>query len=163
MKELYILRHADAVKGGSEIADFDRQLSKVGIAEARFIGKKCKDSFLVPDVIYSSSARRALTTAIILAEEINFVQDKMVILPQLYDIYPDQMMEIILATSDEHSKVMLVGHNPVLSVFLNLFTLEGVYHLPTGTLVKITYSNIDNWKGIKDVKGTIESIWKPLG
>lgn len=161
MKELFILRHAEAVNGGGKISDFDRQLSKDGVSEARVLGKKCKEISLFPDIIYSSSARRALTTAIIFAEEINHPQDKIVILPQLYDIYPDQMMDIILGTGEEHSSVMLVGHNPVLSVFLNLFTVEGVYNLPTGTLVKITYADVDTWEEIKEIKGSITAIWKP--
>ena len=161
MKELFILRHAEAVNGGVKITDFYRQLSKYGVSEARYLGKKCKEISLFPDIIYSSSARRALTTAIIFAEEINHPQDKIVILPQLYDIYPDQMMDIILGTREEHSSVMLVGHNPVLSVFLNLFTVEGVYNLPTGTLVKITYADVDTWEEIKEIKGSITAIWKP--
>jgi len=161
MKELFLLRHAEAVSGGAEIDDFDRQLSKDGVLEARLLGKKCKELLLLPDIIYSSSARRALTTAIIFSEETNFPQDKIVVLSQLYDLYPDQMMDIILGTSEDFSSVLLVGHNPVFSVFLNIFTIEGIFNLPTGTLVKIAYPNSDSWASIKEIKGTINSIWKP--
>jgi len=161
MKELFILRHAEAVSGGTKITDFDRQLSKDGVLEARLLGKKCNEISLIPDIIYSSSARRALTTAIIFSEETNYPQDKIVVLSQLYDIYPDQMMDIILGTSEECSSVMLVGHNPVFSVFLNLFTIEGIFNLPTGTLVKIEFPNCDTWDAIKGMKGTRPSIWKP--
>lgn len=161
MKELYILRHAEAVSGKINTADFDRQLSNEGILEARKLGAKCNEMQLFPSTIYSSSARRALTTAIIFAEEINFPQDKIIILPSLYDIYPDQLMDIILDTSDDSSKVMVVGHNPVLSVFLNLYTVEGIVNLPTGTLVQVAYPNNETWPSIKEVKGNIKAIWKP--
>ncbi|MCF8318255.1 MAG: histidine phosphatase family protein, partial [Haliscomenobacter sp.] len=124
-------------------------------------GKKCYEAHLLPSVIYSSSARRALTTAIIFAEETNFPQDKIVVLPKLYDLYPDQLMDIILETSDDFSKVMVVGHNPVLTVFLNIYTIEGIVNLPTGTLVQVEYPNNKTWQSIKEAKGNIKAIWKP--
>lgn len=155
------MRHAEAVSGKNNTADFDRQLSNEGILEARKLGVKCSEMQLFPSTIYSSSARRALTTAIIFAEEINFPQDKIIVLPSLYDIYPDQLMDIILDTSDDSSKVMVVGHNPVLSVFLNLYTVEGIVNLPTGTLVQVVYSDSETWSSIKEAKGNIKAIWKP--
>lgn len=161
MKEVFILRHAEAVNAQNNTTDFDRQLSNDGILEARQLGKKCNEMHLLPSVIYSSSARRALTTAIIFAGEINFPQEKIVVLPKLYDIYPDQLMDIILETSDDFSKVMVVGHNPVLSVFLNLYTIEGIVNLPTGTLVQVEYPNNETWQSIKEAKGNIKAIWKP--
>jgi phosphohistidine phosphatase len=161
MKEVFILRHAEAVNAKNNTTDFDRQLSNDGILEARQLGKKCYEMHLLPSVIYSSSARRALTTAIIFAEETNFPQDKIVVLPKLYDIYSDQLMDIIVETSDDFSKVMVVGHNPVLSVFLNLHTTEGIVNLPTGTLVQVEYPNNETWQSIKEAKGNIKAIWKP--
>jgi phosphohistidine phosphatase len=161
MKEVFILRHAEAVNAKNNTTDFDRQLSNDGILEARQLGKKCYEMHLLPSVIYSSSARRALTTAIIFGEETNFPQDKIVVLPKLYDIYPDQLMDIIVETSDDFSKVMVVGHNPVLSVFLNLYTIEGIVNLPTGTLVQVEYPNNETWQSIKEAKGNIKAIWKP--
>jgi phosphohistidine phosphatase len=103
MKELFILRHAEAISAKYNTSDFDRQLSNDGVLEARQLGKKCNEMHLLPSIIYSSSARRALTTAIIFAEETNFPQDKMVVLPILSDIYPDQLLDIILETSDDFS------------------------------------------------------------
>jgi len=158
MKEVFILRHAEAVNAKNNTTDFDRQLSNDGILEARQLGKKCYEMHLLPSVIYSSSARRALTTAIIFAEETNFPQDKIVVLPKLYDIYSDQLMDIIVETSDDFSKVMVVGHNPVLSVFLNLHTTEGIVNLPTGTLVQVEYPNNETWQSIKEAKGNIKAI-----
>jgi phosphohistidine phosphatase len=161
MKELFILRHAEAISAKYNTSDFDRQLSNDGVLEARQLGKKCNEMHLLPSVIYSSSARRALTTAIIFAGETNFPQDKIVVLPKLYDIYPDQLMDIIVETSDDFSRVMVVGHNPVLTVFLNIYTIEGIANLPTGTLVQIEYTNNETWQSIKQAKGIIKAIWKP--
>jgi len=161
MKELFILRHAEAVSAKYNTSDFDRQLSNDGVLEARQLGKKCNEMHLLPSVIYSSSARRALTTAIIFAGETNFPQDKIVVLPKLYDIYPDQLMDIIVETSDNFSRAMVVGHNPVLTVFLNIYTIEGIVSLPTGTLVQIEYPNYETWQSIKEAKGIIKAIWKP--
>lgn len=161
MKELFILRHAEAVSAKYNASDFDRQLSNDGVLEARQLGKRCNEAHLLPSVIYSSSARRALTTAIIFAEETNFPQDKIVVLPKLYDLYPDQLMDIILETSDDFSRVMVVGHNPVLTVFLNIYTIEGIVNLPTGTLVQVEYPINETWQSIKEAKGNIKAIWKP--
>lgn len=161
MKEVFILRHAEAVSAKNKSDDFDRQLSNDGVLEVRQLGRKSNEMHLFPSIIYSSSARRALTTAIIFAEETNFPQDKIVVLPKLYDIYPDQLMDIILETSDDFSKLMVVGHNPVLSVFLNFYTIEGIVNLPTGTLVQVEYPNSETWQSINESKGNIKAIWKP--
>ena len=91
MKELFILRHAEAVSAKYNASDFDRQLSKDGLLEARQLGKRCNEAHLLPSVIYSSSARRALTTAIIFAEETNFPQGNIVVLPKMYDFYQEKL------------------------------------------------------------------------
>ena len=91
----------------------------------------------------------------------NYQNEKIVVLPKLYDLYPDQLMDIILETSDDFSKVMVVGHNPVLTVFLNIYTIEGIVNLPTGTLVQVEYPNNETWQSIKEAKGNIKAIWKP--
>jgi phosphohistidine phosphatase len=161
MKEVLILRHGEAVSGDGKIEDFDRQLSKDGILEARQQGKNCMAFPLLPDLIYSSSAIRALTTAILFAEETNYPQKNIMVLPQLYDISPIQLMDIISNTPAHHAKVMVVGHNPVLTVFLHLFTVEGLNQLPTGTLVHIKYEDCQHWKELKDKKGKIITVWKP--
>jgi phosphohistidine phosphatase len=159
MKEVYILRHAEAVRGGNNIADFDRQLSPDGISEARRLGKKCREQSVFPGFIYCSPAKRALKTAEIFAGEINFPHENIILLPRLYESHPDELMDLILASSEEFSGAMIVGHNPVLTNFLNVFTIEGVTHLPTGTLVNVSYPDCNTWKAIKGRKGSISFVW----
>ena len=72
MKKLYIIRHAKSSWKDTALDDFKRPLSKRGRKDAPFMAKKLKQKGVMPDVIISSPATRAKTTAELIAKELNF-------------------------------------------------------------------------------------------
>ncbi|HWQ82999.1 MAG TPA: histidine phosphatase family protein, partial [Anaerolineales bacterium] len=74
MKKLLILRHAKSSWDHPDLADIDRPLNKRGLRDAPRIGHWLKHQELVPDVIASSPADRAKTTARLVAEACGFSQ-----------------------------------------------------------------------------------------
>ena len=69
MKRIYFIRHAEAQKGNG--SDFERALSHAGELCANKLGEKLRSLGLMPDLIITSSAIRALHTAQIIANALD--------------------------------------------------------------------------------------------
>ena len=63
MKELLILRHAKSSWKYQELSDHDRPLNKRGRRDAPRMGRLIRVRGLLPDLVVSSTAVRAMTTA----------------------------------------------------------------------------------------------------
>ena len=68
MKTLYIVRHAKSSWKNPGLADIDRPLNKRGKGDAPLMGKVLRKAGVEPDLILSSPANRAITTAEVIAK-----------------------------------------------------------------------------------------------
>ena len=82
MKRIYFIRHAEAQSGGK--SDFERALSQVGELCAIKLGEKLRSLGLMPDLIITSSAIRALHTVQIIANALDATK-RVALLQELYD------------------------------------------------------------------------------
>jgi phosphohistidine phosphatase len=110
MKTLLILRHAKSSWKEAELADHDRPLNKRGKRDAPRIGKLVRQEDLVPDLILSSTAKRAHKTSEAVAEESGY-RGEVQLIPELYAAPPEAYLEAVKGLRDEYSRVMVVGHN----------------------------------------------------
>ena len=85
MKKIILVRHAESSLSSFQISDFDRPLSKNGILESNLISSKLKENKISIDYFISSSANRALSTAKIFAENLNFKFQKIVVNDNIYN------------------------------------------------------------------------------
>ena len=76
MKTLYVIRHAKSSWDDPTLSDFDRPLNNRGKKDAPTMGKRLAQRQVVPDLLLSSPAERALTTCKIIAEEIHYPAGK---------------------------------------------------------------------------------------
>ena len=72
MKKLFVIRHAKSSWKDYSLDDFDRPLNKRGFLNAPFMGDYLKGRAVVPDIILSSPALRAKTTADIIANRVKY-------------------------------------------------------------------------------------------
>jgi len=63
MKSVLVLRHGKSTWKHLELADHDRPLNERGKRDAPLMGRLLKKEDLVPEIIISSTARRARSTA----------------------------------------------------------------------------------------------------
>ena len=90
MLDLYLIRHAesemnhegDLIGGRSN----ETPLSKKGMRQASLLGKRLKNSGIVWNEIYSSTARRAVETAIGVGEQVEYSLDDIVKTPELLEL-----------------------------------------------------------------------------
>src|SRR6266487_3467541 len=70
MKTLFLIRHAKSSWDDTALPDKDRPLGDRGRRDAPKMGKRLAKRDVKPDLILSSPARRALTTAEIIAKKL---------------------------------------------------------------------------------------------
>jgi phosphohistidine phosphatase len=161
MKTLLLLRHAKSSWDQPELHDHDRPLNKRGKKEAPKVGKYLKDNDLVPDLILSSTARRANDTAQAVAEESGF-SGQIDLYQDLYMSDTDCYLDILRCLPDEASRVLVVAHNPDLEEFLTLLT-DATEHLTTAALAQIDLP-ISSWQELNEAAdGRLQNLWSPRG
>ena len=72
MKTLLILRHAKSSWNNLDLPDYDRPLNKRGKRDAPRMGDFLRHQDLVPDLIISSTAKRAKKTAKLFAKAVGY-------------------------------------------------------------------------------------------
>jgi len=115
MKKLYIIRHAKSSWKDMNLDDFDRPLNKRGKLNAPFMGEKLKDKNVLPDLILSSPALRAKSTAIMIAKKIKYTK-KIIFNEDIYESTPSKLHKILTKINDKNSIIFLFGHNPEINM-----------------------------------------------
>ena len=146
-KKLYIIRHAKSSWKDFTLDDFDRPLNKRGNLNAPYMGKKLKDKNIIPDIIISSPALRAKTTAKIIANEIGF--SKSIIFDEnIYETTVKTVHDIIRKVDDENKIIFIFGHNPTLNMLAE-FYVDFDENIPTCGVVGIEF-DCNNWIEINE-------------
>ena len=160
MKSLLILRHAKSSWKEPGTRDHDRPLNKRGKRDAPRIGELIKTEGVVPDLIVSSTALRAKTTACTVAEHARY-DGELVFEPDLYLAAPEVYIEQLSLLPDDVTRVMMVGHNPGLAQLLYLTTNRDE-PFPTAALADVEW-DIEAWDEIARSfrEGTLRHYWIP--
>lgn len=121
------------------------------------MGRLIREQGLVPDLILSSPALRALKTAEAAAEESGY-EGEIEFVPELYPGDPETHVDVLLSIPDLYDSVMIVGHNPSLEELVDVLTGESA-RLPTAALAQISLP-IDSWSDLEDEPiGTLVNLW----
>lgn len=158
MKTLLILRHAKSDWNNSQLSDYERPLNKRGKQDAPRMGQLLRDEDLVPDLIITSSAERALATAEAVADASGFANE-VKYTRRLYHAAPEQYIEVLHEAGEEYERVMVVGHNPGIEYLLELLT-DANERMPTAALAQIELP-IEQWADLDDeTMGKLVNVWR---
>ena len=159
MKTLLIMRHAKSSWNHPELSDYDRPLNARGKRDAPRIGKHLRQEGLIPDLILTSSAKRARRTANKVAKSCGYT-GKVKKLDALYDTVPGVYFETLQALPDKYQRVMVVGHNPTMEQLVNHLTGE-IKQMPTAALAHIELP-IQQWNALDlYTRGALVNLWTP--
>ena len=159
MKTLLIQRHAKSSWSDASLPDHERPLNKRGKRQAPEMGALLRREDLLPDLILSSTAKRAEKTAEAIAEESGY-EGEIRLSRDLYAAPPEAYLEALHDLPDEFSRVMVVGHNPGLEELLDVLTGESA-SLPTAALAQVALG-IERWAQVSQAPlGKLVSIWLP--
>lgn len=151
MKTLYIVRHAKSSWEYDGIADIDRPLKKRGIKDAHLLSNHLVETLKKPDVFVTSSANRALHTAIIFCENFGYPMANLKIKRQLYSFSDGYLVKTIKALDDGFDSAIVFSHDHGINTFVNKYGSKPIAHVPTCGVIGIEF-DIANWKSIKKGK-----------
>ena len=148
MKELILLRHAKS-SWDNNLDDRNRPLTEKGVIRIINISEASRKFFLDIDVVYSSPAIRAISTAIITSSVLKINFSKMKINENLYSFNSQNILSFIKSIDNKFNRVLCVGHNPAFTEVANLLGNKELIHLPTAGWVKFKLNESD-WKDINN-------------
>lgn len=144
MKTLYLVRHAKSSWSFDDLSDQERPLNHRGRDDAPQMGQALKKRDIMPDLVVSSSAVRALSTAVLMARELEYAHDKIKVEPAIYQATDETLLTIIRALPDAAASVMLVGHNPGMTDVANALAPSPFQELPTTAVVCLRFTT-EHW------------------
>ena len=157
MKTVYLIRHAKSSWEDESLSDFDRPLNERGKTDAPRMGKRLKERNLTPDLLLSSPAKRAFSTAKRIAEVLGYAKEKIKTDQTLYHADEDEILGVIRSVSDKNNCIFLFGHNPGLTDFVNAMNNDRkrfIDNVPTCGVVAFAF-DITSWKLIDFGKGEL--------
>jgi phosphohistidine phosphatase len=121
---VWVLRHAKAARQGPD--DHSRPLTARGKRQATDVGRYLAGAPVagvpIPEVVVSSSARRAMQTAELVVAHL-VPGTELVVERGLYQADADDVVELLRELASDAASVLVVGHNPTVQEFA-LLVLE---------------------------------------
>jgi len=161
MKQITFIRHAKSnhVMG---LRDHDRPLNERGLTDAPLMAERLKTEQFSPDIMYSSTALRALNTAQLIRDGIKpdtpLIEDAL-----LYHAFIHDYTRFIHELDDTNSHIAIVGHNPTITMMVNLLSKENVTDsMPTCCVVTITFAEAGSWQLISPHTGIVNRFMVPV-
>ncbi|CAM1339625.1 SixA phosphatase family protein [Tenacibaculum aestuarii] len=148
MKTLYIVRHAKSSWEYDSVKDIDRPLKERGINDAHLLSKYLAKKINKPDVFLSSSANRALHTAVIFCENFGYPLSNLKIKRQLYNFSDGYLVKTVKALDDSFDSAIVFSHDHGINSFVNKFGNKPIAHVTTCGVVGIQFDT-KHWKDIK--------------
>jgi len=157
MKQLFVMRHGKSDWSAGR-ADHDRPLNQRGRDAAAAMGLALARMGDVPDLVISSSARRALTTARLAAEAGSW-DCPIEWTDALYGTSARGALEALLGVDPKAASVMLVGHQPTWGALVAELTGAAVA-MKTATVAKIELY-LRDWVDIGLARGELLYLLQP--
>ncbi|MFT4547303.1 MAG: phosphohistidine phosphatase [Verrucomicrobiales bacterium] len=155
MKRLTIIRHAKSSWASPQLDDYDRPLNQRGKHVAPLMGEALSGRIGKPDVIVSSTALRARTTAGIIAEKLGYADGDIVDERQIYCATESRLLQVLRGIDESHGSAVLFGHFPGVHDLTNtLCQAADIGHFPT-CAAAIIELDLDHWGEIDPNTGRL--------
>lgn len=156
MKTIIIIRHGKAEHPDYPKNDFDRDLTSRGRKDARIIANEVKQHVKAPIHFISSNANRAIQTAHIFAEALNFPHQQIETEESLYyGVTTTEFLERISHCSPETETILVFGHNPTQAMLADRLLQHFNGFIPTSCAVAINF-DVDEWHAISARNGKLQ-------
>ena len=153
MKTLFVVRHAKSSWEDMSLSDHDRPLLPIGEKKTLRIVEYLRGKGELPDLFLSSSAKRAYETARIIANGLGYPVEQI-------QLSKNDILDELYALPENIHSVMIFGHNPTFTYFVNEFMDDPIYNLPTSGLACIVFDT-DNWEKIGEADFHVKYMVTP--
>lgn len=153
------MRHGKSDWSEIGLPDHDRGLTRRGKRDSRRMGQEMRARGLVPDLVLSSTAKRARSTARRVAKAMEY-DGEVVYEPGLYFDGLGRYFHALAGLGEEVRLPLVIGHNPLLEDLIEALTREQV-RLPTATVARLELA-IEAWAELgQEVEGTLRLVICP--
>lgn len=133
--------------------DFDRPLNERGHHDAPMMAQRLLEKKILIDVFLSSTANRAITTAVYFAETYQRKKKEIQGFQKLYHASSGIFYEVICQTDDTIVTAAVFSHNPGITDFVNSLTTTQIDNMPTCGVFAVK-AETNHWKDFRSAKKT---------
>jgi len=151
-KQLLLVRHGKSDWANLDLKDFDRPLNKRGKENAPEMAERLINKGFKFDLMVSSPAKRAKSTAKFFAEayQIDDIQYE----ESIYEANTNTLLNVVNSLNDEAYTVIMFGHNPGFTDLANELSGADIANIPTAGMVSISFP-FDSWKMVSRGTGDL--------
>jgi phosphohistidine phosphatase len=160
LRTLFLIRHAKSNWDSPGLRDYDRPLDQRGLRDAPLMADLLVKRNIQPDLIVSSSAKRAMTTAQFFAAAFGLPPEKLILNKDIYEAFSTTVYQIISKFPDDAATVMLFGHNPTFTDIANDFSEDFIGNVPTCGIVQIE-STANSWAEFSELNSKVTACFFP--
>jgi phosphohistidine phosphatase len=153
-KRLLLIRHAKSDWGNPSLRDFDRPLNNRGNSNAPEMAQRIVKQNIYPDLIVSSPALRALTTAKYFAKTWKIDDAAIQANKNIYEAGIKTLLSIVNGFDDQFETIAMFGHNPGLTDFANYISDVEIYNMSTCSIAMFEFP-FTQWEMISAQTGKI--------
>ena len=134
---IYLVRHAESVDRIPGMPDSARHLSVRGRVSFREMARRFREAGALPSRIFTSPLLRAVQTAEILAETLQY-DGEVAVAPQLSPGFDMEGMNVVLDGFPGEPEIVFVGHEPDLGgILTRLLSLPKGYAMRKGSIAAL--------------------------
>lgn len=146
-RKLFIIRHGKSSWDNERLDDIDRPLADRGINNADEMALRLSKLGLIPQLIFTSPASRALNTALIMSRRWGLDPGRLQIHDSLYDAFIKEIEAVVARAPNHIERLAIFGHNPSFTLYPNLFLPKPLDNLPTAGVVVLTLDT-ESWQNL---------------
>ncbi|WP_316832010.1 histidine phosphatase family protein [Pedobacter aquatilis] len=151
-KQLLLIRHGKSDWGNIDLKDFDRPLNKRGKENAPKMAERLVNRAFKFDLIVSSPAKRAKSTAKYFAEAYQFEDIRYE--EAIYEANTTTLLKVVNDLDDSADTVIMFGHNPGFTDLANELSDADIYNIPTAGMVLMSFP-FESWKMVSRGTGDL--------
>ncbi len=159
-RTLFLVRHAHATDAELGQKDHERPLSGKGIRDASVVGKHLFDQYQSPDYMICSTALRAKDTAQILAEQLKYDEQKIVLEVEVYEASVRSLLAVVNQIPERQQQVLLVAHNPGVTYLSEYLTKENVPNMAPGSVMELRFNQL-TWAEVSEGTAILAGYTSP--
>lgn len=158
-KTLYLIRHAQSYEKAPDQQDKERELNSIGLQNSTRMGINLNKKGITPNIIISSPAKRAVQTAGLIAEQLNYEVEKIHQNDEIYEASARTLLQVVNRLKDNWGIVVLVGHNPAISYLAEYISNSEIGTMSTCGVATIQFSK--SWNEVSEHSGELISYEYP--
>jgi phosphohistidine phosphatase len=154
MKIVYLVRHAEAISEDVGVEDFKRMLSPRGVQQAQIMSSRLRHKGIAPDLFIASPADRALETAHLFADQLEYPIHRILLHEAIYATQDSPLPAILRALPEIYQSVIIFGHDPALTECASVLMHDADIELRPAGVVGISL-DLTAWQDLAPDSGTL--------